>query len=60
VVRLEHDGRIETFSLGIEQPSRRIDRRLLSANWLLFGAAVLAVAAVALILTRITQAPAGR
>ena len=49
VVRLEHDGRIETFSLGIEQPSRRIDRRLLSANWLLFGAAVLAVAAVALI-----------
>jgi len=60
VVRLEHDGRIETFSLGIDQPSRRIDRRLLSANWLLFGAAVLAVAAVALILTRIAQASAGR
>ena len=55
VVRLEHDGRIETFSLGIEQPSRRIDRRILSANWLLFGAAVLAVGAVAVILTRIAS-----
>ena len=58
VVRFEHDGRIDTFSLGIDQPSRRVDRRLLGASWLLFGAAVLAVAAVALILTRIVQASA--
>jgi hypothetical protein len=56
VVRLEHDGRIDTFTLGIEQPSRRVDRRLLSANWLLFGAAVLAMAAVAVILKRTAQA----
>jgi hypothetical protein len=55
VVRLEHDGRIETFSLGIEQPSRRVGRGMLGANWLLFGAAALAMAAGALILKRIAR-----
>jgi hypothetical protein len=55
IVRLEHDDRIDTFSLGIEQPSRRVDRRRLGANWLLFGAATLAMAALALIFKRIAQ-----
>src|SRR5262249_61376866 len=55
IVRFQHDDTIDTFSLGIEQPSRRVDRRRLSANWLLFGAAALSIAALALIFKRIAQ-----